>query len=106
MNSIFTTPLASESRCGKKKAVSFRFLRAETLLRSGCSSWRRVTTPFAHYWLSAIPPWALVIGAGDGAASRAGGHAGAPGGISDAAALERAVASGHAAACPSHAALK
>ena len=35
VNSIFTWPSASESRCGKKKAVSLRFWRAETLLRSG-----------------------------------------------------------------------
>src|SRR5437868_1428441 len=30
-----TTPLESEVNCGKKKAVSFRFFRAETLVRSG-----------------------------------------------------------------------
>ena len=32
---IRTTPLESEVNCGKKKAVSFRFLRAVTWLRSG-----------------------------------------------------------------------
>src|ERR1035441_8965719 len=32
---IRTTPLESEVNCGKKNAVSFRFLRAATLLKSG-----------------------------------------------------------------------
>ena len=31
---IRTTPLESEVNCGKKNAVSFRFLRAATLLKS------------------------------------------------------------------------
>ena len=45
VNSIFTSPSASAIRCGKKKAVSFRFLRAETLLRSGAGGRRRLAAP-------------------------------------------------------------
>ena len=43
VNSSLTLPSASAIRCGKKKAVSLRFLRAETLLRSG--AWRHRLWP-------------------------------------------------------------
>ena len=39
VNSIFTSPCLLETRCGKKKAVSFKFLRADTWVRSGLGGW-------------------------------------------------------------------
>src|ERR1035441_2349658 len=93
---IRTTPLESEVNCGKKNAVSFRFLRAATLLKSGfgaegCLAWATAPPPAPILSDTASPAAKLncliIIGAAPGAGEAIGGISASPSIIDVAASL-------------------
>ena len=89
VNSIRTTPSASATRCGKKNAVSFRFVRAATFDRSGAP----VTTrePVIVFPSTITRPLAWASSSRRENARRSGGDPptglGAPGGTGPAAGI-------------------